>query len=101
MFESITFEYAARPYMSHRYVGARFDKFAARSLSRAPNLGEHNREVLQGLCSISDAEYAALKASGVIGNEPQFALPVDQMRAALRFPTEEAIQAGMARGGVG
>ena len=99
MFEPITFEGATRAYMSHRYVGARFDRFAARSLSRAPSLGEHNREVLQGLCGLSDAEYKALEASGVIGNEPQFGLPVDEIRAALRFPAEQVVRAGAARWG--
>jgi crotonobetainyl-CoA:carnitine CoA-transferase CaiB-like acyl-CoA transferase len=37
----------------------------------APNLGEHNRQVLQGLLGLSDAELEALEAQGVIGTAPR------------------------------
>ncbi len=30
-------------------------------------LGEHNREILQGLLGVADDEFAALEAGGVIG----------------------------------
>ena len=99
MFEEITIEGAKRPYRSHRYIGARFDKFTARPLSRAPRLGQHNREVLQELCGLSDDEYSALEASGVVGTEPQFGIPVDSMRAALRFQAEDNVRIGTARWG--
>jgi crotonobetainyl-CoA:carnitine CoA-transferase CaiB-like acyl-CoA transferase len=99
MFEAITLKGASRPYMSHRYIGARFDTFATRPLSRAPELGEHNRDVLQGLVGLSDAEYEALEASGVIATEPEFAMPVEQMRAALKFPSDEVVRVGTARRG--
>lgn len=36
----------------------------------APRLGEHNREVLQGLLGVTDAEFAALVESRIIGDRP-------------------------------
>lgn len=35
-----------------------------------PLLGEHNREVLQGMLGVTDDELEALAASGVIGDTP-------------------------------
>jgi crotonobetainyl-CoA:carnitine CoA-transferase CaiB-like acyl-CoA transferase len=37
----------------------------------APTLGQHNRDVLGGLLGLSDAELAALEASGLIGTHPR------------------------------
>jgi crotonobetainyl-CoA:carnitine CoA-transferase CaiB-like acyl-CoA transferase len=37
----------------------------------APSLGEHNREILQGLLDLSDAELTELTAAGIIGDRPK------------------------------
>ena len=39
-------------------------------LAPAPDLGNHNREILGGLLGASDDEIDALAASGVIGDTP-------------------------------
>ncbi len=36
-----------------------------------PTLGEHNEEVLRDLCGLTDADFARLTASEVIGNRPK------------------------------
>jgi crotonobetainyl-CoA:carnitine CoA-transferase CaiB-like acyl-CoA transferase len=36
----------------------------------APLLGEHNREILQGILGLNDDDVAALEADGVIGTAP-------------------------------
>ena len=38
--------------------------------SPAPTLGEHSREVLQGLLALTDAELDELERDGVIGTRP-------------------------------
>jgi crotonobetainyl-CoA:carnitine CoA-transferase CaiB-like acyl-CoA transferase len=39
----------------------------------APNFGEHNSYVFQDLLGLSDAQFADLSSSGVIGVEPDMA----------------------------
>jgi crotonobetainyl-CoA:carnitine CoA-transferase CaiB-like acyl-CoA transferase len=36
-----------------------------------PTLGEHNEDVLGDLCGLTDADFARLAASGVIGTRPK------------------------------
>jgi crotonobetainyl-CoA:carnitine CoA-transferase CaiB-like acyl-CoA transferase len=35
-----------------------------------PTLGQHNEEVLGGLCGLSDQDLARLASAGVIGTRP-------------------------------
>jgi crotonobetainyl-CoA:carnitine CoA-transferase CaiB-like acyl-CoA transferase len=44
----------------------RMSKTPSRVEFRAPRVGEHNREIYQGLLDYSDEELAELKESGVI-----------------------------------
>lgn len=83
--------------LSQRYVPARFDRFEIAAARPAPRLGEHNREVLQGLAAFSDEEYGALERSGVVASEPVLALPLEEMQAAVRFPVEQWVERGLAR----
>ena len=95
MFEEV--ELDGEPYLSHRYVAARFDRFSSRTASRAPRLGEHNEYVLRELCGLSAREVAELEDAGLIGTEPQFALPLDRMRRSVRFPVDDTIERGTAK----
>ena len=54
-----------------RQLGAKFSAFEADSARPAPKLGEHNREVLQGLLGLSDEELARLTEQKVIGDTPK------------------------------
>ncbi|HEU4758512.1 MAG TPA: CoA transferase, partial [Dehalococcoidia bacterium] len=77
-----------------RQLGARFSAFDAATQRPAPKLGEHNREVLQGLLGLSDDELAQLAAEKVIGDTPEFALPVEVMRMFVQWPTTTFLQMG-------
>jgi len=77
-----------------RQLGARFSAFEVASQGPAPKLGEHNREVLQGLLGLSDEELARLQQQKVIGDAPDFALPVDVMRMFVQWPTTTFLQMG-------
>src|SRR5262249_44918754 len=48
----------------------RFASVARWLRSPAPTLGEHTREVLNGLLGVPDGELAELAAAGVIGTRP-------------------------------
>ncbi len=37
----------------------------------APLLGEHNRDILQGLLIVDDDAYASLEARGIVGTKPK------------------------------
>lgn len=39
--------------------------------AHAPTLGQHNREILQGVLGITDAEFAQLEADGIVGTRPK------------------------------
>ena len=54
-----------------RQLGAKFSAFVPDSARPAPKLGEHNREVLQGLLGLSDEDLARLEEQKVIGDTPE------------------------------
>lgn len=58
------------PRVFPRQVAAHYSGFARLRRSHAPTLGQHNREVLEGLLGLADSEIDALESSGVIGSEP-------------------------------
>lgn len=77
-----------------KQFGACFSAFEVGARGDAPRLGEHNREVLQGLLGLSDEELAQLQESKVIGDTPEFALPLQVMRAAVQWPLTTFLQMG-------
>jgi benzylsuccinate CoA-transferase BbsF subunit len=81
-----------------RQVGARFSAFETDSARTSPKLGEHNEEILKGLLGMSDAEVAELKEKGVIGDEPQTAVPLPVMRMFVQWPTTTYLQMGALAG---
>ena len=54
---------------THPYPGplAKFSATPVHIRTPAPMLGQHNAEVFQGIVGLSDAEYQALHAAGIIG----------------------------------
>jgi crotonobetainyl-CoA:carnitine CoA-transferase CaiB-like acyl-CoA transferase len=44
-----------------------------------PRLGEHNRDVIQGLLGYDDTRYAELEQAGIVGNQPKAQRPVARM----------------------
>ena len=77
-----------------KQLGARFSAFEVGARGAAPALGEHNREVLQGLLGLSDDELAELHEAKVIGDTPQFAVPVQLMRMMVQWPLTSFLQMG-------
>jgi crotonobetainyl-CoA:carnitine CoA-transferase CaiB-like acyl-CoA transferase len=77
-----------------RQLAARFSGFDAGARSPAPKLGEHNREVLQGLLGLSDEELAQLQEEKIIGDTPELALPLDVMRMFVQYPGTTFMQMG-------
>ncbi len=77
-----------------RQLGARSSAFETASPGPAPKLGEHNQEVLQGLLGLSDEEMAQLQEEKVIGDTPEFALPLEVMRMFVQWPTTTLLQMG-------
>ena len=76
-------------------LGARFQEFEAGARGGGPKLGEHNREVLQGLLGLSDQEMAELREAGAIGDTPDFSpIPVEAIRAFLQWPLTSLLQMG-------
>lgn len=65
------YEWSSRTHVgSHPYPAnvARYRRRPGQFTRPAPLLGEHNREVLQGLLGMSDAEFLELTRSGVVGD---------------------------------
>jgi formyl-CoA transferase len=54
----------------------KLSKVAVHNRGPGPCLGEHNREVLQGLLGYDDARLAELEQTGIIGNKPTNPRPV-------------------------
>jgi crotonobetainyl-CoA:carnitine CoA-transferase CaiB-like acyl-CoA transferase len=69
-----------------RQLGARFSAFETDSARPAPRLGEHNREVLQGLLGMSDEELSQLEEQKVIGDTPETPVPLQVMRMFVQLP---------------
>ena len=86
----VTLRQLARP---HR-PGARFSAFETGAPGGAPALGEHNREVLQGLLGLSDDELAGLQETKVIGDTPEFAVPLQVVQAMVQWPLTSLLQMG-------
>ncbi len=83
---------AARPVP--KQLGARFSAFEAGARGPAPKLGEHNREVLQGLLGLSDDELAELQEAKAIGDTPEFAVPLAVMQMFVQWPLTSYLQMG-------
>ena len=77
-----------------RQLGARFSAFETDARSPAPKLGEHNRDVLQGLLGLSDDELASLAERKVIGDTPELAVPLALMRMVVQVPTTTYMNMG-------
>jgi hypothetical protein len=77
-----------------KQLGARFSAFEVGARGGAPALGEHNREVLQGLLGLSDDEMAELQEAKVIGDTPEFAFPLQLVRAMVQWPLTSFLQMG-------
>jgi hypothetical protein len=75
-------------------LGAKFSAFEMQSARRAPKLGEHNREVLQGLLGLTDDEVAHLEEQKVIGDTPEGAVPLPVMRMFVQWPTTSYLNMG-------
>jgi crotonobetainyl-CoA:carnitine CoA-transferase CaiB-like acyl-CoA transferase len=83
---------AERPVPKH--LGARFSAFEAGARGPAPKLGEHNREVLQGLLGLTDDELGELQEAKAIGDTPEFGPPVQVMRMMVQWPLTSYLQMG-------
>ena len=70
-----------------KQIGAKFSGFQLDSARRAPKLGEHNKEILQGMLGLSDDELLKLEEEKVIGDEPVSEVPVALMRMFVQWPT--------------
>jgi len=77
-----------------RVLGAHFGRFQARARGPAPKLGEHNREVLQGLLGLADEEVRRLEEEQVVGSDPVLAVPHEVARQLVRQPLDTFQQMG-------
>ncbi|MFQ5472946.1 MAG: CoA transferase, partial [Dehalococcoidia bacterium] len=85
-FDSVdTGDHGVRPVP--KQIGARFSAFTPDSARRAPKLGEHNKDILQGMLGLSDEDLAKLEEEKVIGHEPVSEVPVALMRMFVQWPT--------------
>ncbi len=78
-----------------RHLAAKFSAFTPAARGHAPLMGEHNREVLQGMLGVTDEEYAQLEADGVIGDRPALPVPGEVMSAILKLPYDDFAQMGV------
>jgi crotonobetainyl-CoA:carnitine CoA-transferase CaiB-like acyl-CoA transferase len=69
-----------------KQLGAHFSAFSIDCGKPAPKLGEHNRDVLQGLLGLGDDEIASLEERNVIGDTPILPVPLDVMRMFVQWP---------------
>ncbi len=74
-----------------RHVAAKFGRFEAAVRRAAPQLGEHNEEVLREI-GMGDADIARLKEEGVIANKPNLPVPPQLVAAALKLPYDRYIE---------
>jgi len=81
-----------------RQLGAKFSAFEPNSARPAPKLGEHNRQLLQGLLGLSDDDLARLEGQKVIGDTPEGTVPLDVMRMFVQWPTTTFLQMGSVAG---
>jgi len=91
-FDAVEQAGAARPVP--KQLGARFSAFGYGARGPAPKLGEHNREVLQGLLGLSDDELADLQEAKAIGDRPEFAVPLTVMQMFVQWPLTSYLQMG-------
>jgi crotonobetainyl-CoA:carnitine CoA-transferase CaiB-like acyl-CoA transferase len=77
-----------------KQLGARFSAFDVGARGPAPKLGEHNREVLQGMLGLSDEELAELEAAKAIGETPEFGVPLPVIRMFVQWPLTSMLQMG-------
>jgi crotonobetainyl-CoA:carnitine CoA-transferase CaiB-like acyl-CoA transferase len=75
-------------------LGAKFSAFSIDCDQPAPKLGEHNRDVLQGLLGLGDDEIASLEERNVIGDTPILPVPLDVMRMFVQWPLATYQQMG-------
>jgi hypothetical protein len=75
-------------------LGARFSAFEVGARGGAPARGEHNPEVRQGLRGRTNQELAELQEAKVIGDTPEFALPLQVVRAMVQWPLTSFLQMG-------
>lgn len=80
-----------------KQFAARFSAFEVGARGGAPSLGEHNREVLQGLLGLSDEELAELQEAKAIGDTPEFAVPLEVMQMMVQWPLTTFLQMGAVR----
>jgi crotonobetainyl-CoA:carnitine CoA-transferase CaiB-like acyl-CoA transferase len=80
-----TGDHGTRP--APKQIGAKFSAFQPDSARRAPKLGEHNKDILQGMLGLSDDELSKLEEEKVIGDEPISEVPVALMRMFVQWPT--------------
>lgn len=77
-----------------KQLGARFSAFETDVRGTAPKLGEHNREVLQGMLGLSDDELNELQEAKVIGETPELAVPLQIMQMMVQWPLTSLLQMG-------
>jgi crotonobetainyl-CoA:carnitine CoA-transferase CaiB-like acyl-CoA transferase len=96
-----SFDTIEHPIVGRRLVNrqliAKFDRFEPKVPGPAPLLGQHNREVLQGLLGLSDQEFTALEQENVTGTQPISEVPVEVWSAALKLPFEQFLEMGALR----
>ena len=84
-----------------RNLIAKFERMDPKPDRAAPNMGEHNAEVLQELAGVSDEELADLEARQIIGTAPILEIPPDadlmELLAQLLFPLDRMIEQGSIR----